>query len=99
MKKIYTFIGQKGKNRPPEPKIQNQYGRVIYPLIGNFIWMKKIYTFIGRKGKNRPPKSKIRLPEPKIGIWDRKFYRDKENTCFYGSKKVKIDPRARKRNM
>jgi hypothetical protein len=41
---------------------QNQYGRVIYPSIGNFAWNIKKYTFGGQKGKNRPPK-------PKHGIW------------------------------
>jgi hypothetical protein len=56
MKKIYTFMGQKGKNRPPEPKTefgaQNKYGRVIYPSIWNFTLSKKKYTFGGQKGKN-----------------------------------------------
>jgi hypothetical protein len=41
---------------------QNQYGRVIYPSIGNLTWSMKIYTFGGQKGKNWPP-------EPKNGIW------------------------------
>jgi hypothetical protein len=41
---------------------QNQYDRVIYPLIGNFAWSKKKYTFGGQKGENKPSK-------PKNGIW------------------------------
>jgi hypothetical protein len=64
--KKYTYGGQKGKNRLPEPKNgiwgPKQYGRVIYPSIGNFTWSMKKYTFWGQKGKNRPP-------EPKNGIW------------------------------
>jgi hypothetical protein len=35
MKKIYTFGGQKVKNSQ-KFGAQNQYGRVIYPSIGNF---------------------------------------------------------------
>jgi hypothetical protein len=31
--------------------LQNQYGRVIYPSIGNFIWSRKKYTFGGQKGE------------------------------------------------
>jgi hypothetical protein len=27
---------------------QNEYGRVIYPSLGNFIWSKKNYTFRGQ---------------------------------------------------
>jgi hypothetical protein len=62
---------------------QNQYGRVIYPSIGNFTWSKKKYTFGGQNGYNRPP-------EPKTGIWgpksvwlcdvsiDREFYVEQE---------------------
>jgi hypothetical protein len=37
---------------PQSPKTefgaQNQYGRVIYPSIGNFTWSKKIYTFVDK---------------------------------------------------
>jgi hypothetical protein len=64
MKKIYTFKGQKGKNRPPKPEygLQNQYDRVTYPSIGNFTWSKKKYTFGGKKSENKPS-------EPKNGIW------------------------------
>jgi hypothetical protein len=62
---------------------QIQYGRVIYPSIGNFTWSKKKYTFGGQKGENRP---KNEAPEPKNEIWgpksiwswvisiDREFY-------------------------
>jgi hypothetical protein len=57
-KKKYTFRGQKGANKPLEPKkdfgAQNQYVRVTYPSIGNFTWSKKKYTFRGHKGKNKP---------------------------------------------
>jgi hypothetical protein len=74
---------KKAKIGPQSPKTefgaQNQYGRVIYPSIGNFTWSKKKYTFGGQKGENRPR-------EPKNGIWgpksiwscdisiDREFY-------------------------
>jgi hypothetical protein len=94
-KKIFTFGGLKGENRPPEPKtefgVQNQYGRVIYLSIGNFTWSKKTYIFRGQKGKNGPP-------EPKNGIWgpksvwscdisiDRKSYMEQEKIYFKGSK-------------
>jgi hypothetical protein len=65
MKKIYTLRGQKGEIRPPEPNngiwAQNQYGRVIYPSIGNFTRSKKKHSFGGQKGEKRPP-------EPKNGI-------------------------------
>jgi hypothetical protein len=60
MKKIYTFRGQKDKNRSLKPKngiwgsktefgAQNQYGRVTYPSNRNFTWSKKKYTFGGEK--------------------------------------------------
>jgi hypothetical protein len=59
-KKIYTFKGQKGKNSKKSPKTafgaQNQYGRVIYPSIGNFTWSKKKYTYGGQKGENKAQK-------------------------------------------
>jgi hypothetical protein len=49
------YGGQKGKNKPSEPKNgiwgPNQYGRVIYPSIGNFTWSKKKYNFGGEKLK------------------------------------------------
>jgi hypothetical protein len=55
MKKICTLRGQIGENRPQSPKTefgaQNQYGRVIYPSIGNFTWSKKEYTFGNKKAK------------------------------------------------
>jgi hypothetical protein len=35
---------------------QNQYGRVIYPTIGNFTCSKKYYPLGGQKGENKPPK-------------------------------------------
>jgi hypothetical protein len=34
---------------------QNQYGRVIYPSIGNFTSSTKKYTLGGQKGENKPP--------------------------------------------
>jgi hypothetical protein len=40
---------------------QNQYGRVIYPSIGNFTWSKKKYAFGGQKGKNKVQSSKTEL--------------------------------------
>jgi hypothetical protein len=33
----------------------NQYGRVIYPSIGNLTWSMKKYTFGGQKVYNWPP--------------------------------------------
>jgi hypothetical protein len=52
MKKIYTFRGQKGENRPKEPKNgiwgPNQNGRVIHLSIGNLTCSKKKYTFRGQ---------------------------------------------------
>jgi hypothetical protein len=68
-KKIYTFKGQKGKNtkNTTSPKTafgaQNQYGRVIYPSIGNFTCSKKKYTLGDQKGENEPSDS-----EPKISM-------------------------------
>jgi hypothetical protein len=46
-KKIYTFRGQKGQNRRPEPK-----NRIWGTNSQNFTWSKKTYTFGGQKGKN-----------------------------------------------
>jgi hypothetical protein len=40
---------------------QYQYGRVIYPSIGNFTCGKQKYTLEGQKGENK-------LPETKNGI-------------------------------
>jgi hypothetical protein len=41
---------KKAKIDPQSPKTefgaQNQYGRVIYPSIGNFTWNKKKYIFM-----------------------------------------------------
>jgi hypothetical protein len=83
MKKIILLGVKTAKIGLQSPKTEfgalNQYGRVIYPSIGNFTWSKKIYTFGGQKGENRPS-------EPKNGIWgpisiwscdisiDREFY-------------------------
>jgi hypothetical protein len=61
---------------------QNQYGRVIYPLIGNFKWSKKKYNFRGQKG---PQSLKMefgaqnqygRVIYPSIGkfIWSKKKF-------------------------
>jgi hypothetical protein len=50
------------QNPKTEIGFQNQYGCVIYTLIGNFIWSMKKCTFGGQKGENRPS-------EPKNGIW------------------------------
>jgi hypothetical protein len=51
MKNIYTFRGQKCKNRLPEPKNEIM-------MIGNFTCSKKKYTFGGQTGENRPPQPK-----------------------------------------
>jgi hypothetical protein len=50
-----------------EFEAQNQYGRVIYPSIGNFIWSQNKYPFGGQKGENEPS-------EPKNGIWAQHQY-------------------------
>jgi hypothetical protein len=51
-----SFGGQKGKNKPLDPKNgiwgPKSYGRVIYPSIWNFVWSKKKFTFGGQKGEN-----------------------------------------------
>jgi hypothetical protein len=52
-KKKLTKIGP--LSRKTELGAQNQYGRVIYPSIGNFTWSKKKYTIQGQKSKNKPP--------------------------------------------
>jgi hypothetical protein len=67
-------MGQKGE-KPSEPKngilgLQNQYGRVIYPSIGNFIWSKKRHTSGGQKRENKPLEPKNRIMEQKnIYFW------------------------------
>jgi hypothetical protein len=73
---------------------QNQYGRVIYPSIGNFTWSKKKCSFGGQKGENK-------LSEPKNEIWgpksvwscdisiDWEFYMEQEKIYFWGSKRRK----------
>jgi hypothetical protein len=43
MKKICTSRGQKGENRPPDPK-KGIWGPKSVS-IGNFTWSKKKYTF------------------------------------------------------
>jgi hypothetical protein len=60
------------KISPQSPKtdfgLQNQYGRVIYLSIGNFIKSKKKYTFGGQRSENK-------LSEPKNVSWARKSVR------------------------
>jgi hypothetical protein len=60
----YKYLGVKTATIRNKTKFgtQNQYGRVIYPSIGNFKWSKKKYTFEGKKCGNK-------LLEPKNGIW------------------------------
>jgi hypothetical protein len=57
-KKKYTFGGQKGENKPSRHKhgfwAQNQYGRVIYPLIKNCMYIKKKHYVTRIKGENKP---------------------------------------------
>jgi hypothetical protein len=76
----------------PEFEAENQqYGRVIYPSIGNFTWSMKKYTLGGQNGKNMPP-------EPKNGIWgpksiwpcDKYFTLSKKKYTLRGVKKEKI---------
>jgi hypothetical protein len=53
---------------------QNQYGRVIYPSIGNFILMKKIHVFRCEKGENKPSEPKHWIWAPKSDWLCVKFY-------------------------
>jgi hypothetical protein len=53
----YILLGVKKANvslqsSKKELYAQNQYGRVIYPSIGNFILIMKIYAFRGQKSEN-----------------------------------------------
>jgi hypothetical protein len=87
---------KKAKTSLRSPKtefgLQNQYGRVTYPSIGNFTWSKKKCTFEGHKGKNKlsEPKNGIKAPK---SVWscviNRKFY---EKVYFWGSKRVENKP-------
>jgi hypothetical protein len=99
-KKKYTFGGQKGENRPPEPKngiwgpkskfgAQNQYGRVIHPSIGNFTWSKK-YILLGvKKVKIGPQSPKNEIWGPKsIWLWSKKIY-----TFGFQSPKTELRPK------
>jgi hypothetical protein len=85
---------KKTKICPQSPKTefgaQNQYGRVMYPSIGNFTWSKKKYNFGGRKGEHKT----IYL---KTGIWASKSVR----SCQYvyillGVENAKIGPQNTK---
>jgi hypothetical protein len=56
----YILLGvKKALIGPQSPKMefgaQNQYGRVIYPSIGNFTWSKKKHTF-GQNKVSEPEK-------------------------------------------
>jgi hypothetical protein len=66
MKKIYTFRGQKGKNRPPEPKNGIWDPKLVWScdisIDREFYMEQEKYTFGGQKSENRPP-------QPKNGIW------------------------------
>jgi hypothetical protein len=42
------------KSSKTEFGLQNRFGLVIYPSIGNYIWSKKKYTLGGQKGKKKP---------------------------------------------
>jgi hypothetical protein len=50
---------------------QNQYGRVIYPSIGNFTCSKKKIYFWGSKRSNKPsePKNGILGPKINMAVW------------------------------
>jgi hypothetical protein len=55
IKKIYTFRGQIGENKPSEPKNR----RVVWYIDRKFyVDIKKTYAFRGRKGENRPQSPK-----------------------------------------
>jgi hypothetical protein len=65
--------------------LQNHYGHVVHPSIGNFVRLKKKYTFGGQKGEKKPsepingiwaPKSLGRVIHPSIGnfIWSKKMF-------------------------
>jgi hypothetical protein len=88
----YILLGFKKANiglQSPKTEFgaQNQYGRVIYPSIGNFTWSKKKYTFGGQKVKNRPQNQYGRVIYPSIGnfTWSKKKY-------TFGGQKVKNRP-------
>jgi hypothetical protein len=59
-----------------EFRLQNQYGRVIYPSIGNFIWNKQKYNFGGQKSKTKPskPKNGIRALRAYLTLFDPEKY-------------------------
>jgi hypothetical protein len=60
------FYGKKSEDKQQSLKTgfgaQNQYGGVIYPSTGNFVFMKKIHPFRVEKGENKPS-------VPKHWIW------------------------------
>jgi hypothetical protein len=64
-KKKHNLGGQKGENKPSEPKngfgAQNQYSSVTYPSIGNLTSSKKEYNLGSQKGKNNPSEPKISM--------------------------------------
>jgi hypothetical protein len=99
MKKIHTFRGLKGENEPsesPETEFgaQNQYGRVIYPSIGNFTWTMKNVLLGTKRQIKRPPELKNGIWGPK-SVWscdisiERKFCMQQKNK-LWGVKKAKI---------
>jgi hypothetical protein len=70
---------------------QNQYGRVIYPSIGNFTWSMTKYTVGGQKGKNWPSESKNGIWGPK-SVWschisiEREFHVNQKKYTLEGQK-------------
>jgi hypothetical protein len=64
------ILGLKKTEKSPKTEFgaQNQYGRVIYPSIGNFTWTTKKHTYRGQKRKNKPSEAKNGIWGPK-SIW------------------------------
>jgi hypothetical protein len=60
-KKKYTFGGQRGENRPPEPKNGIWGAKSIWScdISIDFTWSKKKYTFGSQKDGNKPPDPQI----------------------------------------
>jgi hypothetical protein len=88
----YTQLGVKTAKLGPQSTktkfgTQNQYGRVIYPSIGNFKWSKKKYSFEGQKCEN-----KLLEPKTEFGAqnqYSRGIYPSIENITW-SKKNIKL---------
>jgi hypothetical protein len=69
-KKKYSFGGQKGENKPSEPRNRIWGSKSIWSCISIdreiYIYMKKIHAYRVGKGENKPS-------EPKNWIWATKY--------------------------